>query len=260
MSPSTRLRRVIVPTAFTLGFIVALEVLRRLSGASTEVFPPIADVAGSLVELPGDDEFRTMLGETLSAWVLALLLAMVIGISVGFAMGANRYVRALFTAPVEFLRPIPSVAMIPLAVVVWGAGIQSKLFLAVFAATWPLLYQARYGAASIDPVLQQTSAVYGLSRSGRLRHVVLPSIAPFVATGVRLAASIALILTITAELLIGGGGLGGGIEAARLGADLPRFYALIVVTGLIGYLMSALLLGLEGRLLFWHPSHRAAVQ
>lgn len=260
MSPPARLRRAIVPTAFTVGFIVALEVLRRLSGASTEVFPPVAEVVGDLAGLPGDRGFRTMVAETLSAWLLALLLAMLVGIPVGFAMGANRYVRALFTAPVEFLRPIPSVAMIPLAVVVWGAGLQSKLFLATFAATWPLLYQARYGAASIDPVLQQTSAVYGLSRAGRLRHVVLPSIAPFVATGVRLAASIALILTITAELLIGGGGLGGGIEHARLGADLPRFYALIVVTGLLGYLMSALLVGLEGRLLFWHPSHRTAVE
>lgn len=242
--------------AFTLVFIGALETLRIASGASTEVFPPLLGVARTLVALPADPLFWTMLAETLAAWLVSLGIAVSIGVPIGYAMGRNAFARAIFAAPVEFLRPIPSVAMIPLAVVLWGAGFESKLFLAIFASTWPLLYQARYGASSIDRVLHQTARMYGLGALGGLRHVVLPSIAPFVATGVRLAASIALILVITAELLIGGGGLGGGIEFARLGLDLTRFYALMIVTGLIGWAMSGVLGRLERRLLFWHPSHR----
>lgn len=258
-SGGARLWWIAAPALFTIGFIALLELLRRLSGASSEVFPPVVDVAEALVKLPGEGDFWTMVRQTLSAWLVSLVLAILIGVPIGFAMGSNRYIRSFLTVPVEFLRPIPSVAMIPLAVIVWGAGVQSKLFLATFAAIWPLLYQARYGAAVIDPVLRQTSRVYGLGRTGVVRYVIAPSMAPFVATGIRLAASIALILTLTAELLIGGGGLGGGIEFARLGANLPDFYALIIVTGLLGWLMSALLGAIERRRLFWHPSHRQVI-
>lgn len=254
-----RVRRIVPPVLFTVAFIVMLELLRRASGASNEVFPPVADVIESLVELPGRGEFWTMIRETLSAWLVSLVLALIIGLPLGFAMGSNYYVRSFLTVPVEFLRPIPSVAMIPLAVVLWGAGLESKMFLATFAATWPLLYQARYGAGAIDAVLRQTSRVYGLSKLGIVRYVIAPSMAPFVATGIRLASSIALILTLTAELLIGGGGLGGGIEFARLGANLPEFYALIIVTGLLGWIMSSGLAWIERRRLFWHASHREVI-
>ena len=76
-------------------------------------------------------------------------------------------------------------ALIPLAVLVYGSGLQSKVFLAAFAATWPLLMQTLYGVQDVDPVATDTARSFGFSRGSRLLRVTLPSAVPYIATGIR---------------------------------------------------------------------------
>jgi ABC-type nitrate/sulfonate/bicarbonate transport system permease component len=159
-------------------------------------------------------------------------------------------------AVIEFLRPIPSVALIPLAVLVWGTGLESKVFLAAFASTWPLLMQTLYGVQDVDPIATDTARSFGFSRSQRLLRVTLPSAVPYIATGVRISAAVALILAVTAELVIGAPGLGREINLARQGGAVDLLYALIAVTGLLGWGLNAGLTRVERRVLHWHPSHR----
>ena len=157
---------------------------------------------------------------------------------------------------IEFLRPIPSVALIPLAVLVYGSGLESKVFLAAFAATWPLLMQTLYGVQDVDPVATDTARSFGFSRAQRLLRVTLPSAVPYVATGVRISAAVALILVVTAELVIGSPGLGRQINLARQGGNVELMYALILATGLLGMAVNALFTRIEHRVLHWHPSQR----
>ena len=91
------------------------------------------------------------------------------------------------------------------------------MFLAAFAATWPLLMQTLYGVQDVDPVATDTARSFGFSRAQRLLRVTLPSAVPYIATGVRISAAVALILAVTAELVIGSPGLGREINIARQG-------------------------------------------
>ena len=82
----------------------------------------------------------------------------------GILIGSSRWAYRALRVPIEFLRPIPSVALIPLAVLVYGTGLQSKVFLAAFASFWPMLIQTIYGVQDVDPVATDTARSFGLGR------------------------------------------------------------------------------------------------
>ncbi len=175
-------------------------------------------------------------------------------------IGFNQYVYRGLRPIIEFLRPIPSVALIPLAILVYGTGLESKVFLAAFAATWPLLIQTIYGVRDLDPVQRDTARSFRISRRDRLLSVSLPGAIPYIATGLRISSATALILVVTAELVIGAPGLGRAINAARAGGVPDLMYALTIATGLLGMALNAIMVRVERRVLHWHPSYREAVR
>jgi ABC-type nitrate/sulfonate/bicarbonate transport system permease component len=154
------------------------------------------------------------------------------------------------------LRPIPSVALIPLAVLVYGTSLQSTLLLVVYASFWQILVQVLYGVGDVDPVASDTARSLRLSRGARVRYLVWPTALPYVITGLRLGAAVALILAVTGELVIGGGGLGSLIARAQSGGAVTQLYALILMTGLLGVLINVGMRTLERRTLGWHISVR----
>ena len=188
--------------------------------------------------------------------MIGLGLAALIAIPAGIVIGSSRLLYRSLRAVIEFLRPIPSVALIPLAVLIYGSGLESKVFLATFAATWPLLMQTLYGVQDVDPVATDTARSFGFGRASRLLRVTLPSAIPYIATGVRISAAVALILCVTAELVIGAAGLGREINLARQGGAVDLMYALIIATGLLGWALNAVFARGERRVLHWHPSAR----
>ena len=139
---------------------------------------------------------------------------------------------------VEFLRPIPSVALIPVLVLVYGTRSSLTIALGAFAAAFPLLFQAMYGIADVDPVALDTGRVFRMGRVVRMRWIVLPSCAPYLATGLRISASVALILVVTGEYMVGVPGLGQKVLVTQSGAAYDQMYAWIVVTGLVGLLVN----------------------
>jgi ABC-type nitrate/sulfonate/bicarbonate transport system permease component len=114
-----------------------------------------------------------------------------------------------------------------------------------------------YGVQDVDPVATDTARSFGFSRPQRLFRVTLPSAVPYIATGMRIASAVSLILTVTAELVIGSAGLGRSINVARSGGDEQLMYALIIATGLLGLALNAIFVLTERRVLHWHPSQRS---
>lgn len=106
----------------------------------------------------------------MSGWALGLLIATIAGGVVGIVLGSSRLIREATASIIEFLRPIPSVALIPLAVLLFGTSLESKLLLVVYAAFWPMLIQVFYGVADIDPVAYDTTRVYRFTVWTRLRR------------------------------------------------------------------------------------------
>jgi ABC-type nitrate/sulfonate/bicarbonate transport system permease component len=239
--------------------LAALELLTRTNAISSRHFPPPTEMFSALADQVTTGEFWAAVGNTLEGWALGLAVAAAIAVPVGIVVGSSRPLYRSLRAVIEFLRPIPSVALIPLAVLIWGSGLESKVFLAAFASTWPLLMQTLYGVQDVDPVATDTARSFGFSRPQRLLYVTLPSAVPYIATGVRISAAVALILAVTAELVIGAPGLGREINIARQGGAVDIMYALIVVTGLLGWGVNVLFTRAERRVLHWHPSQRLEV-
>jgi ABC-type nitrate/sulfonate/bicarbonate transport system permease component len=233
------------------------ELVVRIGVISESNIPTMTAALGELVSQLGESGFWSAVGRTLEGWALGLGIAMALGVPLGILIGSSRWLFRAFRVPIEFLRPIPSVALIPLAVLIYGTGLESKVFLAAFASFWPLLIQTIYGVQDVDPVATDTAKSFGLNRLARMWYITLPSAVPYIATGVRISSAVSLILVVTAELVIGAAGLGREINTARSGGNLEVMYALIVATGLLGWVLNIVMSAAERRVLRWHPSQRA---
>lgn len=240
-------------------FLALGEAVPRLGLVREDHFPPASRIADALGAEVADGAFWTALGDTLTGWALGLAIAVGAGVVVGVVVSVVPYLREATASTIEFLRPIPSVALIPLAVLLYGTELGSVLLLVVYAAFWQVLVQVLYGVQDVDPVAEETARSYGLGTWARIRYVLWPTALPYVMTGVRLAAAVALILSVTAELVIGAPGLGARIAVAQTSQAVPEMYALIVVTGLLGLLINAGARTVERRALAWHQSVRGEV-
>ncbi|MET7489925.1 ABC transporter permease [Streptomyces sp. NPDC005538] len=240
-------------------FLALGEVVPRVGIVKEAYFPPTSRIASAFWDELKDGAFWSALGDTLTGWALGLAIAVGAGIVVGVLLSVVPHLREATASTIEFLRPIPSVALIPLAVLLYGTELKSVLLLVVYASFWQILIQVLYGVQDVDPVAEETARSYGLGTWARVRHVLWPSALPYVMTGVRLAAAVALILTITAELVIGAPGLGATIMVAQSSQAVPEMYALIVVTGLLGLLINVGARTVERRALAWHQSVRGEV-
>ena len=242
-----------------LGFLATWELIPRLGIVNARYLPPASEVIAALVRDFGLAAFWASVGETMKAWFFGLLIAVALAVLLGFIIGSSSLLRKATNSTIEFLRPIPSVALIPLAVLLFGVKIESSLLLIVYASFWQVLIQVLYGVADVDMVANNTAKTYGLGMLARIRYVVFPTALPYLMTGVRLAATVALVLAITAELVIGSPGLGREIALAQSGGAISGMYALVLATGLIGVLINALMRLIEKKTLSWHSSVRSEV-
>jgi ABC-type nitrate/sulfonate/bicarbonate transport system permease component len=246
----------LLPWASVLGVLALFELLPRIGVLPSDHFPPISDTLSTLAEQLGEASFWEAVGNTLQGWALGLGIAAALAIPIGIVIGSSRLLYRAMRGVIEFLRPIPSVALIPLAILIYGTGLESKVFLAAFASFWQLLVATLYGVQDVDPVATDTARSFGFSRVQRLFRVTLPSAIPYIATGLRIASAVSLILTVTAELVIGSAGLGRSINVARSGGNEELMYALIITTGVLGVLLNTIFVRAERRVLRWHPSQR----
>lgn len=242
-----------------VGFLVLAlvwELAPRLGAIDAQFFPPLTVLLRELAQLALTQEFWAYVASTARTWAIGLLLATVAGVVggllIGLIPGARRYTHSM----IEFLRPIPSVALIPGVILIFGSRYQSGVVLITYAAFWQVLIQILYGLDDIDAVARDTARSFRLGTWGFIRHVAWPTLLPFLFTGLRLAASIALVLAVTAEMVIGSFGIGRGIVVAQTSAAVPTMYALVIVAGLMGVGINVAARALEQRVLRWHPSVR----
>ena len=242
-----------------VGILSLWEVVSRSGVVNADFLPPASTVLLRLARDLGTFPFWTAVGETLYAWILGLAIAVAAAVITGFAIGSSGFLKRFSHSTIEFLRPIPSVALIPLAVLLFGARLESTLLLVVYAAFWPVLIQLLYGIADVDKVANDTAKSFGLGLSACIRYVVWPTALPYLITGIRLSAAVGLILAVTAELIIGSPGLGREIAVAQAGGATTEMYALVLATGLLGIVINSGLRLAERKALAWHISTRTDV-
>lgn len=182
----------------------------------------------------------------------------ILAILVGTLLGRSRFAYASAIPVVEFLKTVPTIAILPLVIVVLGPTMQMKVFLVAWGIFWALTIQVIYGVRAVDPVVRDNARILQLRGWRLFTTVTLPSAAPYVATGMRVAAAVGLILAVIAELIGGSSGLGLNILlSVNAGpTELPTMYVYILVTGLVGIAVTALFTAIERRMLHWHESQR----
>lgn len=242
---------VTVLTAFA-----AWEFASRAGVLPASSLPAASEVMGAWGGLLTQGTFWSAVWHTVSSAVAGLGIVFVIAVPAALAIGLSRVVRESTWLLVEFLKPIPPVAMIPLGLLLWGPSETMKLTLIVFGALWPFLTQLIYGINQVDHVAVDMAKSYRLKGWLTTTRVILPSLFPFAATGLRVSASIAIVISVVTELIGGAEGVGRDIMIAQSAGNLPVMYALILTTGVLGLAINAAFVATERPLLFWHPSHR----
>lgn len=256
-------RRVRWGVAVVLDLLIVYVLWQVLSATGvlpSRFFPSanaVVERIGLLLTLPA---FWAAVWATMQSWIIGLIIGCACGTLFGVLLGSSSRAYRFCRVVIELLRPIPPIVIIPIVLLVLGVTLQMKLLLIFQGIFWVTLLQAIYGVRGVDPVMLETAKTYGMSKLRRFFMVQLPGSLPFIVTGVRLAAIFALVVSIVAELVGGAAGLGNEILKAQSAGDDRTMYALILFTGLLGVVITAIFSALERFVLFWHPSQREVAQ
>lgn len=207
--------------------------------------PSATDTLTTSVALLSQSTFWSAVGDTVWMTAAGLLIAIALGLILGVSMGLSRLVYQALDPMIQFLRPVPPVVLLPLVLLLLGPTPQLGIVLAAFTALWPILTQTLVGVTSVDHVAKDTARALRLPWLLVQRRIVLPSALPAIATGVRIAGSSALMLAVGVGLLGGAPGLGRLILQAQQAGLGTLVFGIIIWSGVMGLLLSALLSLLE---------------
>jgi ABC-type nitrate/sulfonate/bicarbonate transport system permease component len=186
-----------------------------------------------------------------------LAIAVALGAPAGIALGRSRALDELAGPLVHFGRSLPPVALVTVFIAVLRVGTEMEVAFIAFGAIWPILVNTADGARSVDPVQVQTARVFRLTAAQRLAWLIVPAAAPRFLAGLRISASLSLVLMVTAELVSSSNGVGYQMATAVTGFDLTDLWAGIALLAVLGYVLNAAILAAEHRLLAWHHGVRA---
>ncbi|GGP13369.1 ABC transporter permease [Nonomuraea glycinis] len=240
---------------FAAGLLLLLEALTTWVVKSAYV-PRPSQVGAALYTGIVSGDLLADAGQTFATFGAGLLIAIVVAVPVGVLLGASATAFNSVKLIIEFLRPLPSVALIPFGILILGVGDTTTIALTVYAASWPILFNTYYGVRDADPVAVDTARNFGLGRAAVLRRVLLPSAAVNIAAGVRISGAIALVLTVTVEIITSSGGLGYAIVQMQTAIRNADMYAAVFAVGLLGYAINAAVAGLERKIVFWKTDAR----
>ena len=251
-----RTAELLVPVLSIIAALVVWELVSRGGLINERDLPSMTSSFGELWSMMKTSDFWHAFFQTVRGWAIGLGLATVLAVPLGIALGSSEFASRAFRVPIEFLRPIPSAALIPLLFLTLGTNLNSEVFLATFGAFWPLLVQTMYGVHDVDPIAVDTARSFGIPRHARFYKITLPSAVPYIMTGVRIASTVALILAFTAELFMGTGGLGKQLNYYAAFGLNTSVYAIALAIGFLGVAIHYAMVALERRVLRWHPSQR----
>lgn len=252
-----RLRRVAWGAGGILVALVAWQAFATWGPFGGSTLPTATESFAAAVEMLGLAETWSAIGQTLAIALIGLLIALVLGVVIGLLIATSETIMYATRFIIEFLRPIPPIVILPVAVLVLGPTGQMSVFLILFGLSLGIAVQTAAGVENVDPLALDTARSYGMSRLETMGRVILPSALPYIGTAFRIAAPAALLIAVVAGLLGGGPGLGFSLVQAQLAADRPRLFGYVIILGVLGLAIQLLTEQGERRLLRWHPQFRS---
>ncbi|HEY7463385.1 MAG TPA: ABC transporter permease [Candidatus Limnocylindria bacterium] len=217
-------------------------------------WPTFADVIGRFWTrwLTNPDAWASSLAPSLARLLAGWAGAVLVGVATGTAIGLSARARDVLGPIVHFLRAIPPPALLPLFIVLLGIGDGMKAVMIAFGAVWPILLNTADGVASVEPLHRDTGRAFRLPFRDELWRVILPAAAPRIFAGLRISLSIAVILMVISEMVATVNGVGFELVQAQRGFRSLDVWATIVLLGMLGYALNAVLALIEAGALRWH--------
>jgi ABC-type nitrate/sulfonate/bicarbonate transport system permease component len=252
--------RRVLPVVLEVAVPLALLGLWALLSANSDTyyFPPLTDILQAFMDTWVFERVGSDVVPSLVRLFLGYGIACVVAIALGLALGLNATLRAATDPLVQFLRAIPPPALLPFGILVLGVGTSMKVFIIAFVCLWPVLLNTIDGVAGVEPTLRETAQVYGISARDRLLRITLPAASPQIFAGMRTALSLALILMVISEMVASSNGIGYFVLQSQRSFAITEMWSGILLLGLLGYVLNALFLFVERRVLRGHRGARAS--
>jgi ABC-type nitrate/sulfonate/bicarbonate transport system permease component len=238
----------IAGTVVLWGSLTAADLVDRV------LLPPPLEVLDSLVVSLKDGSLLRHAGASLLRVVEGFAIALIAAVPLGIVMGVSQVVRAMMEPLLELVRPIPPIALIPLAILWFGIEELSKVLIIAYGAFFPILLNTLAGFREVDRVHVRAAQALGAKRRHVFRDVVLRSAFPFIVVGARVGMGMAFIVLVAAELIASSAGLGFLISDARYNFRTDQMFLGMAMIGVLGFALNKALLQVERRLLKWKSS------
>ena len=225
-----------------ISILALLEIWARAVDLKSDSLAPPSAIAAALVEAFQDGSMLTATRDTLISAFTGLSIGGAVGLAFGIALGIFHIFDRLMEVTIESIRPIPSIALLPIALIALGFGYRMEITIVAFACVWPILILTRAAVGGIEPRLIEVSRALRLSPADRVRKIIIPAALPRIFLAFRLAAGIALIVAVTVEIAINPIGLGAAIMTAQQALRPDLMLAYLFWIGLIGYLLNTALM------------------
>lgn len=242
-----------VPAGVVSTFVALLiwQLAAMVGPLSSGSFPTVIATVGAFFIILTEPILWTQLLATAQMAVVGFFISVVLAVPVGICLGLSRFAYRSTKFTFDFFKVIPPIVIIPITILVLGPTIQMGIFLVVFANFFALAIQTAYGVRDTDVVLLETMRCYRLGTGRQILFARLPAAAPFVAIGLRIAASVALIVAVVAGLVGGAPGLGQLLAMYQTGNQTAKTFAVVLLLGILGILVSRGIVVAQRHLVFW---------
>lgn len=244
-----RRRYLLTEVGFTAFIIVVIWL--ALGSRKSYAAVPLTEMIQTFFKVWFSSLFVTDVLPSLERLVVGYLIAVVVGVILGFVLGLSRILRYTFQPVVTFLRAIPPVALLPLALVILGIGDSMKIAVIAFICLWPIVVNVIDGLAELNATLLDTVRAYHISWTDRLLRVLLPAVSPRALAGMRNSLSLAVLLVVASEIEASSNGIGYFLYTAQESFAIADMWAAIILLGLLGYLLNMAFTVFERWVLRW---------
>ncbi len=237
--------------ALVAGLCLLWQLSVDLGWIRSENWPPLSAVLVKIGEGAASGEWLTVFAPSIVRMLAGYALGCALGVVLGALMANSRWARRLLGTSIALLRPLPVPAIIPPLILLLGVDDALKITVIAFGVFFPVFMSAYAGVLAVDPVHKQVLRTFRIPGWTALLRVKLPTALPYIFSGMRISLSLALVLTVIAEMTAGNDGIGHYIVSMQYAMRAADMYAAVILLSMLGYLLNRLFVVLEARWLRW---------
>lgn len=240
--------------AFPVGLVAIAEAATWITPLDSDTLAPPRHVAVALYTSLLDGTLLRATEQTMASAAIGLALGATTGVMLGFLLGLSPTLARIFFLPVEMLRPMPAVALIPVTMLAFGFGYRMEVAIVFYATIWPILILSQNAVANVEPRLIEVARTLRIGFASLIWKVILPAAAPRIFTALRFGVGLALIVAVTVEIAANPQGLGYGLMIAEQSLRPEVMLAFLVWVGCLGWAINEILIIFERRLFAYNST------